>query len=403
MTIVKLSGNAPFYATFQSHNPHVVANANGIFVAYTENEQSVSSSRWVLKRSTDGGQTFFTMYTSEYYSTAPPALETDENNIIYAFWNDNNTHRLIIAKWTGVNYSTMTATTIDGESGAGKFSVIYDPIRGVFYYAGVLGGSDSPFRIIDKNGAQVASLQIVKPSSISANEYAHLAMDGTRLFFAWTTTPYDYMTPGSQYYGLWYNGIHYLYSDDGGYAWRDPSGNILSLPVFGDDSGPVPDIVPPAYRGLAITWLSSMTAIGGVQHFMYLAQPSTEIYQRFAVSPSNLLTNVISSWGGSTLKPAGLDGFLTHPVNSAGVLYAVGNVGGKIGVIKSTDNGVTWSDYAVSSQTFTSIYAINGARLIQNGSGVIGIFTDNVVPIDPTAKTPYNSQSVYFLHVDTSD
>ena len=77
-----LDAAATGYATFQSHNQKVAANAHGIYHPHPVAQRGIHSQQWHLSRSRDGGATFETLYESVDATNArrsrptPPATFT---------------------------------------------------------------------------------------------------------------------------------------------------------------------------------------------------------------------------------------------------------------------------------------------------------------------------------------
>lgn len=172
------------------------------------------------------------------------------------------------------------------------------------------------------------------------------------------------------------------------------NGKALTIPFADDDSGPVSDLVPTPYRGVYNSWLSNFTVSNSVAHLFYVvgAQPR-EIYQR--VSMDSITTSI--NWGISGECVIALDGFFTRDPSNPSTLYAIGGdateqnaQGMPIIVLKSTDNGMTWAEYAKSSQLYHP-YALGGARHI-NGHGITGAFTNQI-----DSSGALNAQQVYYF------
>ena len=83
-----LDAEATGYATFQSHNQKVAANANGIFTTHIRSRnEAFTAQQWRLSRSLDNGATFETLYES-VDATNAPAIETDAAGNLYLVRSD---------------------------------------------------------------------------------------------------------------------------------------------------------------------------------------------------------------------------------------------------------------------------------------------------------------------------
>ena len=399
--LTKIASNTPGYATFQSHDPHVVANSKGIFVVFLKHEEAGNLEaaygnmhQYALMRSTDGGKTFSELYVSPLRYGKAPTIETDEFDTIYLFGadyspagtNPSSGSLLLQIFSADNNYVNPVLVTIPGEA-AGKSTALFDQVRKQFYY---IGFNDTPFLVLDRAGAILRQYQLFKTGTVAHVQYPHLAMDGSRLYVAWTT---------SKPTGL-YNGIHFIYSDDGGATWFAPGvSGALTLPIISDDTGPTPEIVSAAHLNTKSTWLANFTVLNGIAHFTYIAgfTEVRQIYQRFLVEPFTKLTEIDGLWGDQNGSLYSFDGFFTK---DGSTLYVVGGAGAEqtmegkrpIIALKSTDNGATWSVVARSTQLVFP-YSIGGARYIRN-FGITGILTHYVVY--PGAQ---NDKEVYFVHL----
>ena len=410
-TPIELSGAAPGYATFQSHTQLVTSNQYGIFVSFLSNEAPETGGsfygnlyQWSLDRSTDGGKTFASTYTSPLAYVRASTIDTDSSGNIFAVTIDDgppgtdlNAGSATLEEFSPPNFSSpVVLATVPQIVGGDKFTMIYDPTRQQFYLAG-MGDEPNQFAIVSNTGT-VEKIEQLFSGGTSLEEYPLLAMDGSRLYFAWTTTP-----PNDE--PVIYNGIHFIYSDDGGLTWYTPQGTALTPPFPADDSGPVADIVPAQYAGVDSTWLSNFTVYNGVAQFMFsIGAPNWpgEMYERTTMSPYSTTDLQNSTWGAYGDHINALDGFFTRDPNDASTIYAIGEDSDEqnsqgaapIIVMKSADNGLTWTEYAKSSQLY-NVYAMNGARWV-SGYGIVGEFTNAI-----NNFSALNAQQVYFINVPT--
>ena len=394
----QLSGAAPGFATYQSNNQIIVANRQGVFAVYidtdTAPDQGPRVNHWTLVRSIDGGRSFTPLYRAQGYANVP-SVETDEDDNIYLFVYDlvpasnDGSGQVVFYKFLASdNYVSPTTVTIPNGQFVDKFVAIYDRTRGRFYF---FSGLERNFLVIDKSGNIQRSEQLFKNGPQTILEYPHIAMDGPRLFLAWTTT--------TRARPWRYHSIHFVFSDDGAATWMTPTTTQpLRLPVVSDDTGPLPQLVPGHYLGTS-AWLSNITAIDGWLHLMYMAG-GRELYQRVSVSSGAIFT-LDGTWEADGLRFLSLDGFFAKSWGDKRVLYAIaadyadqdaeGNA--SIVVLKSDDNSETWRAHAKSSQRFRP-YALGGARIVARRGEIIGLFTNLV----GTMERP-DSNQVYFFKV----
>ncbi len=310
------------YGTFGSHNQKVVSNSHGIFITYLHSDYTAGGSDnsvWRLARSTDGGQSFQTIYQESSPNSKAPTLETDENDNLYLIseagggsWGSSPSifHRFDAS----ANYQNPLITRPVPVS-AGKFASVYDPQRKVIYSMTWNNNGRPDFFVISLNGTLLKQVQLWSSSTTVEAHYPqlHLAPDGT-LFAAWTNT--DLTAPGQDYYD-----VHFIASPDGGNTWIGPSGT-LNLPF------------------------------------------SSYIH-------------------GETITIGQTHGFFTQAGTGSGRLFYVGGANGslygKIGALYSDDNGSSWHDFAYSSafqaDSSHQIWFLGGAHKLMADGSIIGTFT----------------------------
>lgn len=360
------------YATFQSHNQRMVANQHGIFVSYLAAELTDGRMVHRLGRSTDGGQSFQTIFQG-LNPTKAPAVETDAAGNVYTFYSEDynySSEPAIFRKFEAAAGFTNPLTTEIPQGSAGKFAALYDPGRDQFYYFSFWNAPHPNFFTLDKNGTVVSQRSIIGAGPNAGLQYPHLRLDGTRLFAGWTTQ--DLASPTALY-----RSIHFMFSDDGGANWKIPSGPVTT-PVIGDETGPTPQLVL-ADELTTSTWLSSFLPTGGAVHaFYYASGPlNRQHYVKIDLATGGRVYDQTPVWSAGQVNIATLDGFFATGANAP--IFAVGISGGnRIGVLASDDGGLTWLDYALSEPipSGRSIYAIGGARELTPDGDLIGSYTE---------------------------
>ncbi len=368
--LTQVDVNCTYYATFQSHNQKVVQNDNGIFMTYLMDydDSPPWPGRWRLVRSTDGGSTFESLYTSPQVGSKTACIETDEDNNILAVCSDETDDRrpfLYYRFLASRDYRTPEVFKIN-HAASGKYSMMYDEDSGKLFLFNHYG---KLFIVNATTGKLIRSRQVVEFSGENATtQYPHVFIDGKHLLHhAWTTSH-------KEQYLYW--DIHYINSPNGGNTWHRADGTRLSTPIKPDHSGRADQIILPdefEYH----TWLSNMIVKDGKAHFAYLAQTpnSRQHYVRIDLLTGQIDHRIQPDWGGETISIRGLDGFfVTGPGSS--LLYYVGRANNsQIGVIFSDDNGETWHDHAISPTVPNAIYSIGGFREITSDDHIIGSFT----------------------------
>ncbi len=376
--------DATGYATFQSHNQKVLANARGIFMTYIRRrDEPYRAQQWRLLWSADGGQSFRIVHEATD-PTNPAAIETDADANIYLMRPDFVDHSSYLYRFPAADdYAKPAITTIPASS-HGKFALAIDLPRGQLYYF----SANNTFHVIGLDGELRSSTQLLQPGPNAALQYPSLDLypDGT-LFAAWTTVKHDV-------YLYW--DIHVMKSPDGGATWQTLTGEPLEPPIIADDTGPAERIsLDDEFE--SHTWLSSFIASGGKLHFLYEAQmpEPREHYVRYDIATGRRELDVYPRFGGEMLALCRLDGLLaTTPDRAGGPLYCVGTVGQRLACIVSFDNGDTWHDHALSSREFQNLYAVGGCRTTMADGSVIGSCTDTTA-----GGNAYTGVGVYFFRV----
>lgn len=369
-----------FYASFQSHNQKIVANQHGIFLAYIRSIDAAELAHWVIARSTDGGRSFTPLLEGDH-PTKAPVLETDAAGDVYAIHSKDHlqndaapalVYRLSAAK----DFADPTVVELAGAS-AGKYSAHIDETRGQLYFFTFQDAPTPNFFVLSLDLDLKAKLALTQYGAVGV-QYPHLRMLGGDLYAAWTTDP---STIGE----LNYRDIHFMRSDDGGASWRPTTAGApaYTLPVVADETGPTQGIVPPDELE-ATTWLSNHIARAGKLHFFYYAYDGANIdrqhHVRVDIATGQRDVDTQPEWRGQNLTIKSLDGFFAaDPDDPDGPLFAVSrDPAGRIVVLASDDDGVTWFDYAASAPLVAgpdSLYALGGFRRVTTDGQLLGAVT----------------------------
>lgn len=407
-TVTKVDDVQTVYGTFQSHNQKLVQNAYGLFMTYSyaPDGDTSGSEAWRLARSLDGGRTWATIWRG-MTPTRPPVLETDAHGSIFVIAPDARNNFQNPATFYRFDpessFSNPRISALPGAS-AGKSTSYWDETRKQLYFAtwGWWGTPPifSDFYVLDRDGNIISSRTIAKhhdPSftDLSFMHYPHLVMDGSRLYFAWTTTPdanapdqLALVTP-AVYPVPDYRAIHYIYSDDGGVTWSATSSSgPLSLPILPDERGPATMVnLQDEIDAKVDTWLSNFVAKGGSLHFAYHAHGGDpgegslyrQHYMRFAPNSGVREIDIQPTWPGQYISIANSSGFFATESANTTPLFMVSTSDNRLGILKSSDNGQSWSDQAISSNSIPAgryWYAISGNRHITKTGQIIGHFTE---------------------------
>ncbi len=388
--LTRLAANAPFYATFGSHNQRVVDNAQGLFVAHLTTIHPGpslpangldSQSDWQLLRSRDGGISFDSVYRGDREGThVSPVVDSDTSGNIYVF--EQQFTRLTGAdvrflKFAPASGFRSPSVSIIPGMASDKFSAVFDPSRNQFYYSATGYGPGHPARLATVTTSGVAS--VGPPVAVQGSHgflmYPLLRVDETAtLFLAWTTQA----LPQINRYLYW--DIHFMRSSDRGRTWTTSSGATLPLPVVVDGDGPT-DRVSLADETGSHPWLASFAPRNGMLHFAYESQQPSERmhYTRFNTATRAFDLAEYPVFKGNALSVRGQSGFFAfRHGDPERLLYFVGQNSGTrtLVVLASDDDGRTWFDYAVSRRQFASIYSLSGSRELGPSGNIYGVFTD---------------------------
>ena len=368
--LTRVEENCSGYATFQSHNQKVVSNENGIFMTYTwQFDQQTWYANWRLARSTDGGRTFTTIFTSPEMGTNAPCIETDEKGDILLICTDYNHPSLPFYFYrfeAEKNYTDPFSRKIN-TGASGKFAMFLDRESNLIYLFNHYG------RLYVRNattGGYVREKEVMEFSGENATtQYPHVFVspDGM-LHHAWTTSY-------TERYLYW--DIHYAQSPNGGATWYTAAGKKLPHGFLPDHAGPADQIILPD-EFLYHTWLSNMIVKDGKVHFAYLAQTPEfrQHYVRLDLETGEIDRRVQPVFRGETIELRGLDGFFATGPGSAPLYYVGAANGTRIGALVSHDNGDTWHDAALSGPVPNAIYSVGGCREL-TPEGIIGSYTSS--------------------------
>ena len=359
-----LDAEATGYATFQSHNQKVVANAHGIFTTHIRSRnEAFTAQQWRLSRSRDGGATFETLYES-VDATNAPAIETDTAGNLYLVRSDFGDGSASLYRFqAGDGYAHPTVARILGGS-AGKYCMNLDEARSRLYY---FTWGRSLF-VLGLDGAVLERQELTVDGTNAVPQYPLSFLDPSGvLHIAWTT----------QKHGVYlYWDIHYMASDDGARSWRRMDGTPLPIPLPTDDSG-ASDRITLDDEFEVHSWLSNLLVKDGKAHFAYAAQAAwRQHYVRYDLATAARDIDLNPIFEGEEIRLASLDGFFASRASlPEAPLYYVSSAGGRLGCLASDDNGETWYDYALSEESFNP-YSIGGARELTADGAIVGTFTD---------------------------
>ncbi|GMV99233.1 MAG: hypothetical protein AMXMBFR84_03720 [Candidatus Hydrogenedentota bacterium] len=364
--VTLVDGEAIGYATFQSHNQKVLANTHGIFMTHIRSRnEAYTAQQWRLSRSTDGGETFSTVYEATH-GTNPPVIETDVAGNVYlmrADYVDGNAY--LYRFFADRNFADPEVSVVPGAA-AGKYAMAIDEARGVLYFF----AHNNTFSVVGLDGVVRSSINLTQEGPDAYIQYPHLALDAEGTLHApWTTQKKD------RY--LYWDILH-IQSPDGGATWQTMQGAAIAPPVLADQHGPA-TLISSRDENDAHTWLSGFMAKGGKAHFFYMAQtePRREHYIRYDIATGNREIDTNPEFKGDQLEIQSLDGFFTtRDLTAETPLYALGAFQGIIVCLISRDNGATWHDYAQSGTAY-NVYALSGFRRLTADGYIIGSFTDS--------------------------
>lgn len=383
------TGSTPDFALFHTQRQHIVGNSGGYFFAYNYVDNNHNPAHWILIRSTDGGNTWSTVYNDSTFNNGggAPAVETDAVGNVYVVvsqYGDLQNYFKIYRFSPGNGYGSPTVWSFPSFGAANKWGCNFDQTRNwIWIKAWQRSGPGEPDLLaVDLTGAVQVSAQLFKPFSATSG-YAHadaeypfveVLHDGS-IVVAWNNVAEPVLVPGIP---LSYYDDRLIQSPDGGATWYGPGGAIAASAVEADDTGTA------ANRGWVITNPAAgvefipatdpnyfpngtakynFNAIGniayhkGAVHFWYTgASPAGVVggahrsYARFdwGSKTVDLRHNPLLAGDGADYDS--LNGTFCQDSAQASRLYLLG-VGegpdfGSLLVTKTDDAGVTWDRYA---------------------------------------------------------
>ena len=383
--LVCVDEQATGYGTFQSHNQKVVSNQRGIFMTHLRSRNAAYTAQsWRLSWSTNGGESFLTLFAATN-ATNPPLLEADAEDNLYLVRPDFADGHAHLYRFLAREHYQAPHISRISNGAAGKYAMFLDPRRHQLAYF----AHNNSFHLMGLDGGVRSSTNLLTAGKNAMLQYPLLSVgdDGT-LHAGWTT-----LKQGGVYL---YWDIHYLQSPDGGQIWRRMNGIPVNLPVTADETGPS-DRITLDDEFECHTWLSNFLVKNGKAHFLYLAQskPPRQHYVRYDLQSAQREVDRQPEFRGETLSLRGWDGFFaTTPGKPGSTLYAIGRDANlaRLVCLASDDNGTTWHDYAVSKPV-ENPYAIGGFREVTSDGWVIGSFTDSGVAPGITG----DGSKVYFI------
>jgi hypothetical protein len=415
--ITEADPDATRYATFQSHNQKVVANAYGIFMTHIHKQYCRGSnpnprcdyddplctdrvrcfnagwdfiSNWRLLRSVDGGATFTTIYEGEH-GTTPPVLETDSLGNIYlahANYFQGGLNSYVLRFLASNNFQNPTSTTLTGAWGS-KFAMEIDEARGQLYF---FSNANRFFHVRLSDLAILAEYQLTQDGTNANMHYPHLYLDDYgHLYVAWTTARINPALEGQGQCGnpnhiYPYRSIHFMRSLDGGVTWTKPNGQMLTPPIAADETGPTDEITPLDERCMS-PWLTTFIVKGDKAHFFYSVLPvvNRPHYVRYNLSQPGIDRNVVP-FEVDGISLANVDGVCSTR-RSIKEIFCVNRSNSsndsRIIVLKSEDNGLTWRKHALSPDPdpylgkLTAIYAMGGLPQVTYDGYIIGSYAQS--------------------------
>jgi len=285
---VVVDDNTTMHSVFHSNNQKVVSNQYGIFMVYNTEPDVNGEYLWHLMQSTDGGETFSSIYSARD-GTYTPVIETDSAGNIYLAYNDHYSQYGWLYKFTAPSYTSPTVVSFTDSGSGGKFAMVIDEPRNRLYF---MNAYNADLIIHDLNCNLIDINPII--SGGYTPQYTHFVLDenGT-LHFAWTYDP-----SGSHKY----ESIFYVRSTDGGYSWEDMAGQSVTVPFYCYYSGPATEITEASEHGHT-TWLANMAYKDGKLHFFYnyycdtWPYNSDPIYNRYKRFNAQTGALEINKWG----------------------------------------------------------------------------------------------------------
>lgn len=362
-----IDANSTGYSTFQSNSQRNVYTSNGLFAVWVHSTSGGSylNQTWYLKKSTNNGRTWTTVYSNTCYDQVP-TLETDSNGNLYLMYIPVSGAGAV-ARWlkfSNTDYTTPSITTNLTISYSSKMCTCIDETNNKFYFFIGLGY----YAVLNLSGTIVINVtQMWQNTAGLTTEYPSATIDNSgNIYSAWTTQVLTPPTP------IYYYDIRWIVSRDFGATWQMADGTPLTLPLnsgLGESVTSVGDLIEQ-------NWLGGFTFVNGRLHALYTNYSNGVTY--VTINPTTAVkTNKTAIINAGTFN---IDGFFSRKSSGTLVtptsLYLVTSDNRtQIKCFKSIDNGATWT--AWQSRSLPQLkwtYSICGYREQVNNT-VIGVYT----------------------------
>lgn len=410
---VLLRTNVPQLATFQSHVPATAVTPDGshwCVIIYYANS-AANDWRWELWRRPPGGA--WVAFDTDNVAIAEhrPGIEVDNAGNLYLFVYDFIAGTLTIRKrLAAFGYVAETVIPVSTAAlGVWKFTQVYCWSLDVFVVMDAVGN----WIIVDTNGTVHYRTQVFAPTALAVGQYPLLAaceVGGPMVILsAWTAESnnaptYQPIYPAMQ--AMW----SAVYPDLTTVIWATPDDptRVATLPVLVDGSDFKSKYLQAPWDHIAYnqqgtqqrgSWLASVSVIPFEYfHSWYEGRDGYSLHQCYQSDTSGGYHSI--SHGplkGETLAINALDGFFYRDTRD-NTLYVVGTddfqpAGQRtINVLRTTDHGVTWHDYAQSATVFTNPYAVSGIRNnVVSGAApsIVGAFVDAITSAGDSGQNVY--------------
>ena len=121
-----------------------------------------------------------------------------------------------------------------------------------------------------------------------------------------------------------------------------------------------------------------MTFKDGHLHFAYYASAplNRQHYMRYEPTTGVRTLDIQPTWQGSALAIASLDGFFTTDDSASPPLFMASRMGSSLAVLRSDDNGTSWSDHALGRPAPGYwLYSLSGNRRLMHSGDIFGHYT----------------------------
>ena len=309
----------------------------------------------------------------------PASVIGDERGHVYVLHLDDRQdsatdRQLRFVKYGLENdYAGPVVDAVIPNFGSGHFTAHYDRSRRRIYYLTVRSAAESRpenLLVLGEEGQVMSQQTLTFERDGRGLHYPYIAMIGGDIYVAWTS----WLAADDRY-----DSINAVRSSDGGDSWTRLDGSPLATPIDSTADGPADRIVLEDELG-ASSWLSRVTGHGGALHLFYFSgrfKAERQHYGRFEPVTQRWL-RVHPRWGGARTQIRSLDGFF---VRSAARIFAVGaGPGNAIVILKSDDNGESWSDFAMAQvPPGFSPYALDGHEELTAAGDIVGVLTASCV------------------------